>query len=545
MAIFVVGFLAFFTVTGSTAAASPQGSWDSTPNHISATSPVPGTVYRSDVAIGDDGVTTFAWGGSDGLVIATDVPGEGIHYDDPIAVPGSHPAPTIATGKDGSVVVASMAYNGSVWVTSRTSAGTFGPLEQVSPGNSDSDSYSGGGTLEVSTARGFVSIAWIGTSGPVYTVQTSTRSPGGRFSTPVSLSPSADIPGRDAGYLHLAMDRSGLATVVWQQAEPGKHLILAATQISPGGSFRNPVTLSKVDAAPSLAISRSGTTIVGWAKQGTVDTFQYVTRTRSRSFSLPRERSFKGGAFTHALTGMDISNDGTLTVTTVSSLGIEVLTRRPGKRFGPPVLIKASLGEDTVYGGKLSMAPDGTVNVLLRVDPDAFGEYDVEVATRLPGGEFAEPVQLASPGSVGADISSGPGGKATVTWLYGPGTYDFGDIDLAAVSTFPDDLYCENTSFRLGAFNPHRKSGTGRITAVAGAPGHLELLPSPLVKKAETDITGAGQVKLAVKAKGGALRKLKKAGSVTLTARVRYSPGLGCKTRTAKSRIKLVLGGKR
>ena len=359
----------------------------------------------------------------------------------------------------------------------------------------------------------------------------------------MNLSTAANVAGRSAFDPQLVMDRAGTATVVWGQTEGDRFLVLAATKLA-GGRFGNPATLADLSAPdpeavpPSarIAMSPRGDILVAWTR--TVpngrEVIQWSTRPPVGAFSLPHRINSLGNAGTLRVTGAGIAPDGSTTIVFTEDNHLQAVTRPPRGHFGARE--KVSPSGLQVYSAELSLAPDGTANVLFfGVDKPEYEGGQLLVASRLPGGRFGEPVSLST-GIIHGDrvIASGSGGHATAAWTVG---YDSSDV--AAASTVPDVSYCERAALRLGRMKTKQRSGAGRLAVTTGALGVVKLKGSTRVRGAVVKGTEGTTTGLVVRARGSAARRLKRNGKVRVPVKIKFRPGLGCSDRVATRRVVL------
>jgi hypothetical protein len=113
----------------------------------------------------------------------------------------------------------------------------------------------------------------------------------------------------------------------------------------------------------------------------------------------------------------------------------------------------------------------------------------------------------------------------------------------------PDTSPCKDRNFSFGKLKRNKKKGTATLPVDVPGPGTLVLTGKGLVKQrlgaasragalAKT-VNAAGRVKLKVKAKGKKRRRLDATGTVTVMAKITYTPTGGVSNTKAK-RIKLV-----
>lgn len=148
-------------------------------------------------------------------------------------------------------------------------------------------------------------------------------------------------------------------------------------------------------------------------------------------------------------------------------------------------------------------------------------------ATLAPGETCSLQARFApsGPGSHAAAItidSNDPAGSATIA-LTGTAT-EAGAVD---------------GGFRLGKVKRNKRKGTAKLTVIVSGPGELRLARTGKVKQQRKRVSAAGRVRLSVKPKSAAKRKLAAKGKARVKAKVTFTPAGGTPT-TRTKRIKLV-----
>ena len=93
--------------------------------------------------------------------------------------------------------------------------------------------------------------------------------------------------------------------------------------------------------------------------------------------------------------------------------------------------------------------------------------------------------------------------------------------------------------FRLGGVKMNKERGSAKLTVNVSLPGELRVAKTGSVKRSSTGPSPPGKVKLGIRARGKAKKKLNKTGNAKVKARVTYIPD--CAPRDTKSKkIKLV-----
>ena len=129
------------------------------------------------------------------------------------------------------------------------------------------------------------------------------------------------------------------------------------------------------------------------------------------------------------------------------------------------------------------------------------------------------------------------GRKRTVDlWLPnatgGNGT-DIGAVELQSTSQIPPN------DFTLGKVRPNRKKGIATLQVKVPYAGAVALIGSKTTKPSKKTAAGLATIVLTVKARGKALKQLKKKGKVKLKVKVSYTPTGGA-PKTLPKTVKLV-----
>jgi hypothetical protein len=90
-------------------------------------------------------------------------------------------------------------------------------------------------------------------------------------------------------------------------------------------------------------------------------------------------------------------------------------------------------------------------------------------------------------------------------------------------------------SFSFGKVKRNKRKGTAKLTVNVPGPGDLELTKTKKVKRARKRAEASGAVKLPIKPKGKARRKLGRRGKAKVTAEVTYTPDGGAASTSATS----------
>ena len=96
-----------------------------------------------------------------------------------------------------------------------------------------------------------------------------------------------------------------------------------------------------------------------------------------------------------------------------------------------------------------------------------------------------------------------------------------------------------SNKFRLSNATRNEKRGSAKLTVKVAGPGELRLANTPGVRSAHERAAQSGTLKLTVKTKGNAKKRLSKRGKAKVRARVTYRPDGGASA-TKSTTVKLV-----
>ena len=99
-----------------------------------------------------------------------------------------------------------------------------------------------------------------------------------------------------------------------------------------------------------------------------------------------------------------------------------------------------------------------------------------------------------------------------------------------------------SNAFKFGRLKRNKARGTAVLSVTVPGPGTIALAGKGIVAKPAKPIAAAGVVKLQIKAKGRARRKLDRVGKAKVTAKVTYTPTGGAANTQAKT-AKLIKRG--
>jgi hypothetical protein len=323
-----------------------------------------------------------------------------------------------------------------------------------------------------------------------FSLQISTRAPGGAFTAPVDFSPSSSTP-------QLAVTPSGEVVAAWKQFVNPLNTIQVATRAPGAAAFGPPVTA--YTAAPSvqpqdlrLAAGPNGDIALVWTeidpnsgldkvtceihpvlgplKCGNPAFVKATVRPAGGSFTAPqriseprgsgpdgetveekeeREKAESKLAASDAHPAIDAAGRAIFVWTFFDGTDYVIDSAvREGAAFGPPTQVSAS-GQDSAFADIEMDAAGNAIAVWNRLEGAA---RRVEAALRPPGGSFAGLGTLSPVGGTAEEpaIDVTDGGTATVVWrLTG-----FSETFLQATTRPPGGAFSAPLSLNSGKDNP-------------------------------------------------------------------------------------------
>lgn len=343
----------------------PGGTW-TVPIDVSA--PSASADYPLSIAASNDGTTTAVWPhqGDTGFVVQAATRSPGGTWAEPVALSGPGPyssVPQVASAADGATTVVWENFDeaknkSNVQAATRGRDGSWTtPVNLSDPGFYDDASFA-----QVAVAAdGTATAVWIHTYGALDAVQATTRSPGGRWTTPVDL--FAAVYGHTFYPLRVATAADGTTTAIWVHGYGGNNVVQATTR-SPAGSWTAPTDLSSpgpssVFTEPQVATAvDEGTTTAVW---GRWDGTNYVVAAATRG---------RSGSWT---TLADLSAPGRDAVCPQVAAAADGTTTAVWSRFdGAHWVVQARIVDhDAPLIGAISIPATGTVNQSLLFQADA------------------------------------------------------------------------------------------------------------------------------------------------------------------------------
>jgi hypothetical protein len=252
-------------------------------------------------------------------------------------------------------------------------------------------------------------------------VQSATRSAGGTWSAPVTLSP----PRKDARSPQIALDPQGGATAVWEEEYSGA---IESSTRSSGGIWSAPVALSAngVGAAwPQVAVDSQGNATAVWAGSASNSRrIQTATRPAGGTWSAPVSISKAGHRHVQD-PQIAVSPQGEATAIWQRSNGsyliVQGATRPAGGGWSRPVDITTGDGRG---GQHLRLVVDSWGNATAiweGYDTRPGPNFAIQAAKHPPGGAWSRPTDISRwTTSLGKpQIAVDPQGRSTAIWAIG------------------------------------------------------------------------------------------------------------------------------
>jgi hypothetical protein len=281
-----------------------------------------------------------------------------------------------------------------------------------------------GSALVAAGPEGNVTAVWLleREEGRRSAVQSATRSAGGSWSAPVTLSP----PRKAARSPQIALDPQGGATAVWEGQFSGA---IESSTRSSGGIWSAPVTLSATGVRadrPQVAVDSQGNATAVWAGRASSGRrIQTATRPAGGTWSAPVGIS-KAGRRLVQDPQIAVSTQGEATAIWQRSNGsylvVQGATRPAGGSWSRPVDITTGHGRG---GQHLQLGVDSWGNATAiwegydtrRPGPN----FAIQAAKHPPGGAWSRPTDISRwMESLGEpQIAVDPQGRSTAIWAIG------------------------------------------------------------------------------------------------------------------------------
>jgi hypothetical protein len=279
--------------------------------------------------------------------------------------------------------------------------------------------------LSVDSA-GNATVVWREYRGGRLIYESAVRQVGGAWSTP-----SRFFGGLEEGYgLQIAVDTLGNETAVWERHVGRSWVVQSATR-SVGGSWSVPVTLSAAGAGSALvAAGPEGNVTAVWLlerEEGWRSVVQSATRSAGGSWSAPVNLSPPRKAARSPQIALDPQGGATVVWEEDYSGAIESSTRSSEGTWSMP----ATLTAHGAVGAWPRVAVDSEGNATAVWAGAVFSgghiqSERVQTATRPAGGSWSAPISISEPGHrhvQDPQIAVDPQGEATAIWQRSNGSY--------------------------------------------------------------------------------------------------------------------------
>lgn len=258
--------------------------------------------------------------------------------------------------------------------------------------------------------------------GRSWVVQSATRSLGGSWSTPVTLSAAG------AGSALVAVGPEGNVTAVWLlEWEEGWRSVVQSATRSAGGPWSAPVNLSpekKAARSPQVALDPQGGATAVWEEEfsGAIES---STRSSGGSWSAPVALSANGVLGAWPQVAVDSQGNATAVWAGRGSNGhrirlqsrrIQTATRPAGGTWSAPVSISKA-GHRHVQDPQIAVSPQGEATAIWQRSNGSY--LVVQGATRPAGGGWSRPVNITTGHGRGGQhlqLVVDSWGKATAIW---------------------------------------------------------------------------------------------------------------------------------
>ena len=271
-------------------------------------------------------------------------------------------------------------------------------------------------------AAGKAVVVWAQVGRKYFVVKSASRSPGGTWSAPSTL--SANAREQASTEPQVAIDSSGEAIAIWKGS--GNEGVIQSASRPPGGAWSRPVDISKRKSGagpPKLAIDPGGEAVAVWFA-GHDDTVQGAERPPGGTWSKPTilsRRRHEAG-----FPRLAVNTDGEAVV---------VWSDQKGKSFGAIQSVSRPAGGEWSDIQNLATAPGSRRSTLAFSEPevalDAAGEAVVvwerflnnkdaviQSAMRSLGGTWSKPTEISEKGNVGQSFAGiDAEGDAVAVWV--------------------------------------------------------------------------------------------------------------------------------
>jgi microcompartment protein CcmK/EutM len=328
--------------------------------------------------------------------------------------------PQVAVDGNGNAVIAWTRYDGAnnrVQVRRRTTSGSLSAVQTISAAGQSASSVH----LAVDSS-GNALVVWERYDGAHYRIQARRRTAGGNLSSVQTLSAA----GQNAFDPHVAMDSSGNAVVVWRRYD-GANDRIQVRRRTPSGALSAVQTLSAAGRpafGPQVAVDPAGNAVVSWERYDGADSrIQVRRRTASGNLSAVQTLSATGQGASQSQVAVDKVGNAIVAwmVYDGAHYRVQVVRRTAGGALSEVKTLSAA-GQDGI-GPQLAV--DGGGNAVVTWQQFDGAHARILARRRSTAGNLGEVQTLSAAGhdAVGHEVAIDGSGNAVVTWQWHDGSY--------------------------------------------------------------------------------------------------------------------------
>jgi hypothetical protein len=219
----------------------------------------------------------------------------------------------------------------------------------------------------------------------------------------------------------LAGNQNGDQVFLSRPQVSGGYVVQQASR-SPGGSFGTPTTISGLFTTLgelTAAVSSNGTAAAGWASSG--NGVQVSLRSASGTWSAPVTLA-SGGRFANVQVKLDAQGNGAMIWVRLTDLAVvQAVTWTSGGAFGAPVQLSSSAHGSFLPDLEMNDAGSAVVAWQAAGLLDNSNPYQVESVTRPPGGAWSAPVAVSpvQPSTWNPQVALDAAGNMAAIWEQG------------------------------------------------------------------------------------------------------------------------------
>jgi PKD domain len=416
-------------------------------------------------------------------------------------------------------------------------------------------------------AAGDAVAVWNGFNGTDLVTWASVRQAGGDWSAPEDLSAAGE---QDWFSPQVAIDAAGTAIAVWQRQVAGGDVIRAA--VRPGGgewSAPDDLSIAGVDAgSPTVAMNATGAAVAAWGVFG--GGIQAAVRPAGGDWSEPEDVSAVGGE-----PALAVDSSGSAFAIWHGPGSTDQILRVAGRPLGGDWSEPDDLSAEAETFQSYDLDANAAAGVVATWTRGISATiHEVQAAVRPPGGDWSEPDDLSAEGEDSGlpELGFDAAGNAVAIWgrdagddyvLQGAG-YDFSGPRLDALQIPATGTAGEPVSFAVSPFDVFSLGATNwtfgdggqasgnAVSHVYNAAGKYPVTVSALDASGNASTQAATiaiapgatrprppdprrQIALALRIKGDSLQKLRRTGTLSVTASVNEAASV---TLSGRARLK-------